>query len=82
MLAANDPTRLARTQADVLRGEGVRFFLSTGPAHSHWFRPSETLAFTRELRGLGLPVEFRSYAVRKGEYAAQLAAGLAFALQA
>ncbi len=82
VLAANDPTRLARTQADVLRGEGVRFFLSTGPAHSHWFRPSETLAFTRELRGLGLPVEFRSYAVRKGEYAAQLAAGLAFALQA
>jgi len=81
VLAANDPTLLARSRADDLRSEGIRFFLSTGPAHSHWFRPSETRAFARELRGLGLPVEFRSYAAKKGEYAAQLAAGLAFALQ-
>lgn len=39
------------------------------------------LLVARELRGLGLPVEFGSYADKKGEYAAQLAAGLAFALQ-
>ena len=80
MLAANDPTLLARSQAAVLRQDGVRFFLSTGPAHSHWFRPQQTTAFTRELRGLGLDVSYHLYADKKGEYGTQLAVGLGFAL--
>ena len=81
MLAANDPTLLARSQAAVLKHDGVRFFFSTGPGHSHWFRPSETRAFAHELVGLGLPVSYHAYASAKGEYAKQLAVGLAYALE-
>jgi len=81
-LAANDPTLLARGDAAVLRRDGLRFFLSTGPEHSHWFTPGETLAFARELRGLRLPVELRTYAVAKGDWRAQVDAGLAWALAA
>jgi enterochelin esterase-like enzyme len=81
VLAANDPTLLARSQAAVLKHDGARFFLSTGPAHSHWFHPSDTRAFADELHGLGLPVSYHAYASSKGEYAKQLAVGLAYALQ-
>jgi enterochelin esterase-like enzyme len=80
VLAANDPTLTIRTQAALLRREGVRFFLSTGPAHSHWFRPQQTTDFNRELLDLGLDVSYRFYSTTKGEYGAQLAAGLGFAL--
>jgi len=81
VLAANDPTILVRSQAAVLRQDGVRFFLSTGPAHSHWFRPQETTDFTRELRALGLPVSYHLYSAAKHEYGTQLAVGLGFALR-
>jgi S-formylglutathione hydrolase FrmB len=80
-LAANDPTLLARTEAAVLRLDGVRFFLSSGPYHSHWFRPAETIAFTRELRGLGLPVSYHYYSNRKGEWRAQVDTGLTWAFR-
>jgi enterochelin esterase-like enzyme len=80
VLAANNPTLLAHREASALRSAGVRFFLSTGPAHSHWFRPEQTLAFTRELRGVGLTVVYHAYASTKGEYGTQLAVGLRFAL--
>jgi enterochelin esterase-like enzyme len=80
VLAANDPTMLARSEAAMLRRDGVRFFLSTGPAHSHWFRPQETTDFTRELRALGLDVSYHVYANKKGEYGTQLSVGLGFAL--
>jgi len=80
VLAANDPTLLARTEASLLRQNGVRFFLSTGPAHSHWFRPQQTTNFTRELRTLRLPVSYHLYSSKKHEYGTQLAAGLGFAL--
>jgi len=80
VLAANDPTILARAQASLLRQDGVRFFLSSGPAHSHWFRPQQTTEFTRELRALGLPVAYHLYSDPKHEYGTQLAVGLAFAL--
>lgn len=80
VLAANDPTLLARSDAAMLRQDGVRFFLSTGPAHSHWFRPQQTTDFTRELRALGLDVSYHVYANRKGEYGTQLSVGLGFAL--
>ena len=79
LLAANDPTKLARSEAATLRADGVRFFLSTGPFHSHWFRPEETLDFTRELRSLGLPVRYHRYANAKGEWRNQLDTGLTWA---
>ena len=60
--------------------DGVRFFLSTGPAHSHWFQPAETTAFASELRSLGIPVSYHMYANKKGEYGTQLSVGLVFAL--
>jgi enterochelin esterase-like enzyme len=80
VLDANDPTLVARTRAAALRADGVRFFLSTGPLHSHWFRPEQTLTFTRELRGLGLRVTYHVYASAKHEYGKQLAVGLTYAL--
>ena len=79
LLAANDPTKLARSEAAALRADGVRFFLSTGPFHSHWFWPEETLDFTRELRSLGLPVRYHRYTTAKGEWRNQLDTGLAWA---
>jgi enterochelin esterase-like enzyme len=79
VLRANDPTRLAAADARALRGAGTRFFLSSGPAHSHWFRPAETLAFARELRSLEIPVELRLFSSRVGEWRDQVAAGLTWA---
>jgi enterochelin esterase-like enzyme len=81
-LAANDPTRLVRAEADALRAAGVRFFISTGPSHSHWFKASASLAFANELRSLHLPVAWHAYANPKGEWRAQLEAGLAWAFAA
>jgi enterochelin esterase-like enzyme len=81
-LAANDPTLLVRGDAAALRRDGLRFFLSTGPGHSHWFTPADTLAFARELQGLRLPVELRTYSVAKGEWREQVDAGLGWALAA
>ncbi len=80
VLAANDPTRLAVSEASVLERKHTRFFISSGPAHSHWFRPSESVDFARELRSLGLPAELRLFPDRKGEWREQLDAGLAWAL--
>lgn len=82
LLAANDPTLLVRSEAAELRKAGTRFFVSSGPFHSHWFRPSESRAFSAELRSLGLPVQFHSYSNRKGEWRAQLDTGLTWALGA
>jgi len=81
-LAANDPTLLVRTEARLLRRDGLRFFVSTGPYHSHWFRPAATFAFANELRALDLPVQFDTYPTLKGEWRAQLDAGLTWALGA
>ena len=58
---------------------GLRFFVSSGPSHSHWFRESATVSFARELRGLGLPVALRLFPTRRGEWRDQLDAGLAWA---
>jgi enterochelin esterase-like enzyme len=80
-LAANDPTRLARREAATLRRGGLRFFVSTGPSHSHLFRASETVAFARQLRQLGVPVRLMQYGSVKGEWRAQLDAGLDWALR-
>ena len=79
-LAANDPRRLVPAEAATLRADGTRFFLSTGPFHSHWFRPAQTVDFARELAGLGVRERLVRLAQAKGEYRTQLADGLAWAL--
>src|SRR5581483_3587102 len=79
VLRANDPTLLAAADRGTLEREHVRFFLSTGPYHSHWFRPAETTSFARELQRLGLPVRTFVYTQAKGEWQAQVDAGLNWA---
>jgi enterochelin esterase-like enzyme len=79
VLAANDPVELVRRNAAALRADRLRFFLSTGPYHSHWFRPQQTVDFANELAALRLPVAFRRYASAKGVWTAQVAAGLDWA---
>jgi poly(3-hydroxybutyrate) depolymerase len=76
-LAANDPAQLLPLDGDALAG--TRFFLSSGPFHSHWFRPSETVAFAGEAHRLGLKVTLRLYSSRKGEWRAQFDDGLRWA---
>jgi Putative esterase len=80
-LAANNPLLLARSEAAALRRGGMKFFLSTGPFHSHWFQPKETLDFARELRRLGLTASYHVYASAKGEWRTQLGAGLDWAFR-
>jgi hypothetical protein len=79
VLDANDPRLLAVSERGRLARGHVRFFLSSGPYHSHWFRPAETKAFAGELRGLGLPVQTFYYPQPKGEWRAQFDAGLTWA---
>lgn len=79
VLAANDPVLLARSEAAELRRLGTRFFVSSGPFHSHWFRPAETVDFARELRGLDVPVTLKLVSNRRGEWREQLDAGLTWA---
>jgi hypothetical protein len=78
-LRANDPRLLAAAERARLARDHVRFFLSSGPYHSHWFRPAETRSFADELLGLGLPVRTFFYARPKGEWRAQVDAGLTWA---
>ena len=80
-LAANDPTKLVPAEAATLRRDGLRFFVSTGPYHSHLFLPAETIAFARELGRYGLPVRLMQYGSVNGEWRAQLDAGLDWALR-
>ena len=79
VLAANDPIELAPALAPTLRREHTRFFLSTGPGHSHWFKPAQTLAFVHELRRLGVTARYHAYANARGEWRAQFDTGLAWA---
>jgi poly(3-hydroxybutyrate) depolymerase len=80
-LRTNDPRALARSEGAVLRGDGTRFFLSSGPYHSHWFKPAETRTFAATLRRLGLPVRTLFTSSLKGEWRTQFDAGLTWALQ-
>ena len=82
ILAANDPIRLVRHEAPVLHAAGVRFFVSTGPAHSHWIRSDASRRFADELRGLGLRATYRRYANSRGQWREQLDAGLEWAFGA
>jgi len=80
-LRMNDPRALVRSEAQTLRGEHMRFFLSSGPSHSHWFKPAETRTFAATLRGLGLQVRTLFTSSLKGEWRVQLDAGLSWALR-
>ena len=79
-LAANDPTRLAPREAALLRRLGTRFYLGSGPTHSHWFKEQQTVDFAAELERLGLPVTLQLVPTRKGEWRGQFEAGLRWAL--
>ena len=63
-----------------MRREGTRFFLSSGPYHSHWFKPAETRMFAETLRGLKVPVHTLFTSSVKGEWRTQFDAGLTWAL--
>jgi enterochelin esterase-like enzyme len=75
-LDAHDPTKLVRSERGRVAADAMRFFVSTGPAHSRWAPPEATFAFARELHALGLPCTLRAYRRRAGEWSRQLAAGL------
>lgn len=79
-LRANDPTQLVVSLRSLIARRHTRFFVSSGPSHSHWFRESDSIAFASQLRGLGLPVDLRLFPDRKGEWVSQLDAGLEWAL--
>ncbi len=78
-LAANDPTRLASRAAALLRRIGTRFYLGSGPTHSHWFKEQQTVDFAAELNGLGVPATLQLFPTRKGEWRGQFEAGLRWA---
>ena len=78
-LAANDPTRLIGAEARLLKQLRTRFFLGSGPTHSHWFKEQATLAFASRLRALHLPVTLDLVPTRQGEWRGQLDAGLRWA---
>jgi len=73
-LAENDPRLLVAEDGPLL--DGTRFFLSSGPYHSHWFRPAETRAFAATLQRLGISVQTLFYPHARGEWRAQFDAGL------
>ena len=79
VLAAHDPTLLARKTAAVLRRRGVRFFLSSGPGHDE-ITPAETARFARELRALGIGRRVELLRPQRHVWERQLAAGLRWAL--
>ena len=81
-LRANDPRVLVRSEGAALRTDGTRFFLSSGPYHSHWFKPAETRDFAAMLRRLDVPVRTLFTSRLKGEWRAQFDAGLIWALEA
>lgn len=82
LLTANDAFALAQREAPLLRARGTRFFLGSGPSHSHWFKEQQTLDFAALLRRLRLPLTLVLEPTSKGQYALQLEAGLRWALGA
>ena len=81
-LDAHDPTKLVTVERSALARAKTRFFVSTGPPHSHWAPPADTFEFGGELRGAGLPVALRVYEGHSGEWSRQLADGLRWAFRA
>jgi hypothetical protein len=79
VLATHDPTLLVEAQRRLL-GK-TRFFVSTGPPHSHWAPPAATVSYAARLRALGLRYTLRIYASKQGEWRDQLDDGLRWALE-
>jgi enterochelin esterase-like enzyme len=77
-LAAHDPTLLLRGKAPLVRGLGMRFFVSSGPGHGH-VRPAETVRFARLLRALRLPYRLELLAGKRDAWERQLVDGLRWA---
>ncbi len=78
-LAAHDPTGLVIRELPLLRRAKTRFFVSTGPPHSRWAPPSQTIEYGNELHAVGLPYTMRIYPSRDGQWSRQLADGLQWA---
>jgi enterochelin esterase-like enzyme len=78
-LAANDPWLILRAEGRKLRADGIRFFVSTGPPHSHWEQPSETIDFGRALARAGLPVTVRRFGSLREHWVEESHAGLLWA---
>jgi enterochelin esterase-like enzyme len=79
LLRANDPMLLAVQQAAAIRRAHLRFYLSTGPTHSHLIRAAATLTFARLLHRLGVPTALMTYRIRHGQWRVQVQTGLAWA---
>jgi S-formylglutathione hydrolase FrmB len=80
VLAAHDPTRLVVADAPFLSRMKTRFFVSTGPPHSRWAPPSQTIDYAGRLHALGLRYTLRIYTDKRGEWRDQLDDGLRWAL--
>ena len=80
VLAAHDPTRLVVAEQPLLSRVKTRFFVSTGPPHSRWAPPSQTIDYAGQLRALGLRYTLRIYTDKQGEWRNQFDDGLRWAL--
>lgn len=80
VLAAHDPTRLVLADQALLSRAKTRFFVSTGPPHSRWAPPAQTIDYADRLRALGLRYTLRIYPSKDGEWRHQLDDGLNWAL--
>jgi hypothetical protein len=81
-LRANDPRLLLSREAGLLRRLRVRFFVSTGPAHSRWAAPKESAAFARAASAAGIPTTYRFFGSRRGHWGAEFHAGLCWSFAA
>jgi hypothetical protein len=79
VLAGHDPTKLVVAERKELARLGLRFFVSSGPSHSHWFKESATVDFAHELQWEGLDATLRLFPTLRGEWRDQLDAGLTWA---
>lgn len=75
-LAQHDPAQLIRRDLPLLARDPTRFYVSTGPLHSHWAKPAQSIAFAGELRALGIRYTLRIFRDRRGEWRDQLDDGL------
>ena len=78
-LRANDPWIIVHDETAKLRAAGLRFFLSTGPPHSRWEKPAETISFAGTLRRLGFPVRVMTFQSARGHWGFEFHAGLTWA---
>jgi len=78
-LRANDPWIIVHAHRAKLRHAALRFFLSTGPPHSRWEKPAETISFAQTLRQLGFPVRLMTFRSARGHWGFEFHGGLTWA---